>query len=203
MSTTLGSRQLNRAITLARWLIRCHPREFRQQYESELDQVLRTLMRFGMDSGKAGVANYLWRICIPDLCLSMIRERFNEWEENMKRNYGSWIGAGLIVLWILYVGLSLARIFLHLPIKDPGNWLIGDTPANWAYNSLNWFTIFGPIIALILLAAPYIKFSKGSENGEMAVIRLRNVAGASRVLIIVTGLISLMILFIVLIGRML
>lgn len=189
------------ALSIARWLVRSHPLQFREQYGTELDQVLRTLARFGVADGKEKFADYLWRTCIPDLCASMVRERFIEWEGNMKRHLGSWIAIGLITSWILYIGLSMARIFLHLPIKDPGNWLIGETPANWAYNSLNGFIILGPIIALIIFVAPYVHFSRGEADGDVATIRLHKAAGVSRVLIIVTGLISVMILFLLLAGR--
>lgn len=203
MNTSILSTREKAAVSLAQWLVRRHPAEFRELYETELNQVLRTLVQFGLDGDNDDIANFLWRVCIPDLCLSMIREQFNHWEENMKRNIGVWIGTGFIVLWILYVGLSLARIFLHLPIKDPGNWLIGDTPANWAYNSLNWLIILGPFVALTLMAVPHIKLERGAEMGELAVVRLQKVVGVNRIMLIVAGLISAMILFIVLFGRML
>lgn len=191
------------ALRIARWMVCMHPIKYRQRYEAELDQVLRTLVRFGGADLEKTVGVYLWQFCIPDLFISVVRERFVEWEANMKQHFGKWIGGAVIVLWVLYIGLSLARIFFHLPIKDPGNWLIGDTPANWAYNTLNWFIILGPIAALILMAAPYIHISKGGDAGDLAVIRLHKVAGVSRMLIIVAGLISMVILFIALFGRML
>ncbi|MEN6570387.1 MAG: hypothetical protein ABFD24_00925 [Anaerolineaceae bacterium] len=200
MNTLIPFTREKSAVSLAQWLVRCHPAEFRNQYEDELNQVLRTLVRYGLDDGNDGTANYLWRVCIPDLCSSMIRERFNQWEENMKRNFGVWIGAGLIVLWVLYVGLTEARIFLHLPIKDPTIWLLGDTPANWAFTSLNVFIILAPILALILMAVPHIQFSRGAEEGDLAVIRLRKVTGASRVMILTASLISAMILFLLMFG---
>lgn len=201
MSDLIKNTHDGAALSLARWLVRCHPLQFREQYGTELDQVLRTLARFGVADGKEKFADYLWRTCIPDLCASMVRERFNEWEGNMKNNLGRLAGMVLIALWILYIGLSEARVFLHLPIKDPGNWLIGETPANWAYNSLNGFIILAPIIALVMFVAPYVHFSRGEVDGEVATIRLHKAAGVSRVLIVVTGLFSGIILFLLLFGR--
>ena len=186
------------ALSLARWLVRCNPVQFREQYGVELDQVLRTLARFGVADGKGNIADYLWRTCIPDLCASMVRERFNEWEGNMKRHLGSWIGMGLIVLWILCIGLTEVRLYLF---KDPSNWLIGDTPSNWAFYGLNAFITITPMLALIMLVAPFVQFSHGEADGDVATIRLHKAAGASRVLIIVTGLISVMIFFLLLFGR--
>lgn len=200
MNTMMNSTRDETALSLARWLVRCHPDHFREGYGTELNQVLRTLARFGIADGKESNADYLWSVCIPDLCVSMVRERFNEWKGNMKRHLGSWIATGLIILWILYVGLSEARIFLHLPIKDPTIWLLGDAPANWAYNSLNVFIILAPILALILMAVPYIQFSRGADEGDLAVIRLRKVAGASRVMILIASLISAIILFLLMFG---
>ncbi len=201
MSALMKTTHDGAALSLARMLVRCHPVKFREQYGAELEQILRTIDRFGVADGKGNVADYLWRICIPDLCTSMIRERINEWEGNMKNNLGHLAGIVLIALWILYIGLSEARIFLHLPIEDPGNWLIGESPANWAYNSLNGFIILAPIIALIMFAAPYVHFSRGEADGDMATIRLMKAAGVSRVFIFVSGVISVMILFLLLFGR--
>ncbi len=173
-----------------------YPREFRERFEQEMLQLVRTELHQRRAEGSQAVLAALWIHWIPDLFAAALRERTAQPEGRMRSSRLVLNGAAFAILfaWFAFVGLSEAKYFLQLPIKDPTRWLLGESFTSLALNSLNGFLTLGPLAALGLTIYPFFQVGRGSLPGELLEIRIRQPGGASLALLLGSGLASAFIL---------
>ncbi len=185
-------------------LLHLYPSSYRGRFETELVQFAHTSLLH--DSPKKGVFPILrWQLAwLADLVMSALHEQRREWEKNMnKKDLISIFGSLLMIAWITFVSLILAKSLFHLPYKEPMIWLIGETPSNPIFMTANGFVILAPFLALLITGLPYLKVVRGGQENQVAEIQLLKAGGLSRIVIAISGVFSCLLLLILLFGRML
>ena len=179
-----------------RSLIRAYPFAFRIRFEDEMNQILDTYIRNSHEKSKKKELLDIWMLWIPDLIISVVSERLKELENMMKKNTTvsqifSWV---LVAAWIVFVGLTFARIPLHFSYTDPTLWLLGKNPSSEAYTALSVSILFSPFIALILAVLPFFTINRPSNTNEVAEIHILKAKGFSLVLIVTCFTIAFLLL---------
>jgi len=169
-----------------RSLIRVYPFAFRIRFEDELNQILDTYIRNSHEKSKKNAFLDIWMLWIPDLIISVVGERLKELEIMMKKKTNvsqifAWV---LVIAWIVFVGLTFARVPLHFSYTDPTLWLLGKNPSAEAYMALSVSILFSPFIALILAVLPFITINRPSNASEVAEIHVLKAKGFNLVLIV-------------------
>lgn len=185
-------------------LLRLYPSSYRVRFETELVQLAHTSLLH--DGPQKGVFPTIrWQLAwLADLVISALHEQRREWEKNMnKKNLISIFGSLLMIAWITFVSLSVAKDLFHLPYKEPMLWLIGEMPSNPVFMAANGFVVLAPFLALLITGLPYLKVVRGSQENQVAEIHLLKAGGLSRIVIAISGVLSCLLLMIILFGRML
>jgi hypothetical protein len=194
---------LDFTLWIYRKLICLYPHEFRERFEEETIQLVRTELRQRGPGESWNVFAALWKRWIPDLIAGALRERYAQLEERMRNSMfvSNGVAFAILFAWFAFVGLSEAKYFLHIPIKDPTQWLLGESFTSLALVSLNSFLALGPIAALVLACRPFFQVGHGSRPGYLLEIRIQRAAGASLALILGSGLASMLILAVFTLAR--
>lgn len=184
-------------------LISLYPREYREQFEKEMVQLIRTELRQRWECESKYVLAHLWMHWIPDLFTCALREQYTKLEIRMKKLRFVLNGVAFIILfaWITFVGLTEVKYFLHLPVQDPTRWLMGESFTSLALASLNSFLALGPLAALVLAFYPFLHVGRSGLPGELLEIRVQRATGASLALILGSGLTSMLILAVFVLSR--
>ncbi len=189
-----------RSFELTLWIYRSlfclYPRVFRERYEQEMLQLIRTELHQKQPKASQEVLAALWIHWIPDLFAAALRERIAPLEERVRisRFVLNGVSFAILFVWFAFVGLSEAKYFLQLPIKDPTRWLLGESFTSLANYSLGVFLILGPLAALGLSICPFLRVSRGNLPGELLEIRIWQPRGASLALLLGGGMASALIL---------
>ena len=198
-------RQLDFTLWMYRKLISLYPREFRARFADELIQLIHTQMCHPTQNDPRNLLARLWADWMPDLFASVIRERIIEMEKKMKTSRFALNAVAFVILfaWIAFVGLTEARYFLHLSIKDPTIWLLGESYTSLAYHFLTSFVILTPLAALVLTICPFFQVNLGGRSDDLVEIRIHRATGTSLALILGSGAITLFLLVVFIGSRIL
>jgi hypothetical protein len=193
-------RQLDLTLWIYRKLIILFPIEYQTRFEGELVQLILTQMH-EMENDPRMLLTRLWVDWMPDLFVSVIRERIIEMENKMKTSKFVLNSAAFVIMfaWLAFVGLTEAKYFLHLPIKEPTYGLLGESFTSLAYISLTGFLLLAPLLVLVITISPYFKVNLGGSSGNLLEIRIHRVTGISLAVIMGSGAVTLFI-FVVFIG---
>ena len=203
MTQTLRQLPLRIGLRIYQYLIHLYPQEFQFQFGDELIQLLKTEQRQrNLDEGSAFLC-CLWFHWIPDLFVGALRECLTQLEGRMKNSNSISNSLALIILlaWFTFVGLSEAKYFLHLPLKELTQWILGDSFSSLALNCLNGFILLGPLAALGRAIRPIFRISRSGLSGVLLEIRVHRAAGVNLFIILSSGLATALIFGIFFLGR--
>ena len=147
------------------FVILAYPKQFRDEYGSEM-------MRLFLDlSRRPGDQSGFWCWMLWDAATSAAREYLFYWRESVSRIFV--LAAGLLALPFLFVLVNLLQYELGVPlpwnpfdaIYDP----ISDTVWRHLFTAV---LLFSPILALALVMFSQVRISKGTGGSQLLVIEI-------------------------------
>lgn len=173
-------------------LLRLYPITFRERFGTELIQTYIGLINQTQDNNRNFSLFGLWSWLLPDLFASILKERFQEWRNEMKSSWSiaKVFGIFSLMLWFSFWGLSLGRNVFHLPIKDPTYWVLGDQFSGLAFNAFNFCILFVPFLVLMIFLAQSIKIIRISGPDNILQIQLMRISRLSLLVMSICGIVT-------------
>jgi hypothetical protein len=175
-------------------LLSLYPNAFRDRFGSELIQTYIDVFNQAQESEETFSLFSLWFWLLPDLCSSILNERFQEWRNEMKSKWSLAKGFGVffLVLWFSFWALSLGRNLFHLPIADPTYWILGEQFSNLKLILFNICILFIPFVIMLAYLIPSIKITTVSGSDNMMQVRVMRMSKLSVLVISICGIVSIL-----------